>query len=288
MKQQAVRFGTHREMIGILASADGQRPLGERVVLTWNTGISHHIGPHRLAVDISHSLTRVGLPVFRFDLSGRGDSLPRRGSPASALMNVQEAMDFLQEKWGFRQFILHGLCSGAVEAHDVARADKRVIGLSMVDTYAYPVGDFRLHYILKRLRYPSIIIRKIKTMLTDAKPTKESESLKDQYFVPFPPLEKVREDFQDFVSRRMPCLVIYTSGYDYVYNYHNQFFDMLKGIPVRPILTLERFTEADHLFTYLDQRYRFMETLCTWILHNFVEESQRSRVDLVGLDLAIS
>jgi hypothetical protein len=275
MKQLAVRFGRYQEMNGILATPDYPEGPSKKVVLTWNTGISHKIGPNRVAVDLSHTLTRLGLPVFRFDLTGRGDSLPRKGEIASPALDVREAMNYLQKEFGFEEFILHGICSGAIDAHYVAQADPRVIGLCMIDTYAWRVGEYYKHYVLNRIKSWSYWKRLGRKIFS---PNENREDLegKDQFWVPFPTLDKIRLDFQGFVERRMPCLVIYTGGYDYLYNYENQFRDMLKGVDVSGILTLELHTEADHLYTFVDQRNRLMDSISSWMLQNFEIDSKVS------------
>ncbi|WP_141736195.1 hypothetical protein [Oligoflexus tunisiensis] len=275
MKQIAVRFGRYQEMTGILATADHPDGPSKKVVLTWNTGISHKIGPNRVAVDLSHTLTRLGLPVFRFDLTGRGDSLPRKGEIASPVLDVREAMNYLQKEWGFEEFILHGICSGAIDAHYVAQADPRVIGLSMVDTYAYRVGEYYKHYVLNRVTSWAYWKRLARKLFSPDENREELEA-KDQFWVPFPTLDKIRLDFQGFVERKMPCLVIYTGGYNYLYNYENQFHDMLKGVDASGILTLELHTEADHLYTFVDQRNRLMDSISTWVLRNFAVGSKVS------------
>lgn len=269
MKQTAVRFGRHQEMLGILATGAMYDGSSKRAVLTWNTGISHRIGPNRTAVDLARTLTRLGLPVFRFDLTGRGDSLPRKGGISSAVMDVREAMNYLQKEWGFEEFILHGLCSGAIEAHYVAQVDPRVVGLSMVDTYAYRVGGYYKHYLLKRICNPAFWSRKFREIFGGKKKQEEQEAT-DQFFIPFPTLDRIRSDFKGFVARKMPCLVIYTSGYDYIYNYENQFYDMLKGVDVSEILTLELHSQADHLYTFLDQRHQLMDSVSAWVLRHFI------------------
>jgi hypothetical protein len=269
MKQRAFRFGRHQEMTGILAMNDHHDSSCKKVVLTWNTGISHKAGPNRVAVELSHTLTRIGLPVFRFDLTGRGDSLPRKGEAATAVLDVREAMNYLQKEWGFEEFILHGNCSGAIDAHYVAQADSRVVGLSMVDTYAYRMAPYYKHYILKRLKSWAYWKRLFKKVFSQQGGIDEQDA-KDQFWVPFPTLARIRSDFRGFVDRKLPCLVIFTGGYDYIYNYENQFRDMLKGVDVSDILTLEHHTEADHLYTFLDQRSRLMDSISAWVLRNFL------------------
>ncbi|HET9239002.1 MAG TPA: hypothetical protein VFO10_17220 [Oligoflexus sp.] len=268
MKQKAVRFGRHQEMTGILATSDHHDGSCKTAVLTWNTGISHKMGPNRVAVELSHTLTRLGLPVFRFDLTGRGDSLPRKGELASTVLDVREAMNYLQQEWGFEEFILHGNCSGAIDAHYVAQTDARVVGLSMVDTYAYRVGAYYKNYILKRLKSRAYWERLFKKIFSQGGGI-DVQDAKDQFWVPFPTLDRIRTDFRGFVARKMPCLVIFTSGYDHLYNYENQFRDMLKGVDASDILTLEHHTEADHLYTFLDQRSRLMDSISAWVLRNF-------------------
>jgi hypothetical protein len=288
MKQKAVRFGRHQEMTGILATSDHHDGSCKIAVLTWNTGISHKMGPNRVAVELSLTLTRIGLPVFRFDLTGRGDSLPRKGEMASAVLDVREAMNYLQKEHGFEEFILHGNCSGAIDAHYVAQTDARVVGLSMVDTYAYRVGSYYKNYIVKRMKsraYWERLFRKVFSQQGGI----DVQDAKDQFWVPFPTLDRIRTDFRGFVARKMPCLVIFTSGYDHLYNYENQFRDMLKGVDVSDILTLEHHTEADHLYTFLDQRSRLMDSISAWVLRNFsvsATEEKKSAPAAVPLKLS--
>lgn len=267
MRQLAIQFGKNREMIGVLSLPEPAPAQSKRAVLVWNTGISHRVGPQRMNVELARTLNQLGMPVFRFDLTGRGDSAVREGSVPSVVLDVREAMDALNEQCGYEEFILHGLCSGAIEAHYVAAADRRVIGLSMIDTYAYRVGSYYRHYVLQRLGSRAAWKR---LALKWMRPRTETVRAIDQFFVPFPALEAIRADFSRFAERRLPCLVIFTNGYEHVYNYHGQFRDMMKGIDLASILSEHHFREADHLFTIVEQKEKLLDTISAWISGSFL------------------
>lgn len=269
MKQIPIQFGKNREMIGVLSLPNGDR-VPKRALLVWNTGISHRIGPQRMNVELSQSLAKLGMPVFRFDLTGRGDSSPREGSVPSVVLDVRDAMDILNETYGIEEFILHGLCSGAIEAHYVAAADRRVVGLSMVDTYSYRVGAYYRHYLRRRLISWKAWVRfagKFKR-----KPAAASEAPKaiDQFFVPFPNLEVIRADYARFLERKLPCLVIFTNGYEHVFNYPGQFQDMMKGVDLSSILTLHHHRDADHLYSVVEEKEKLLDSVASWVSVNFL------------------
>ncbi|MBC7659508.1 MAG: hypothetical protein H7249_07340 [Chitinophagaceae bacterium] len=268
MKQVAIRFGRHADMIGVLALPSGPTLVVKRALLVWNTGISHRIGPQRMNVEIAQQLTAHGLPVFRFDLSGRGDSSATEGAIQSAVLDVQEAMDYLSAQYGYEEFILHGLCSGAIEAHYVAAADKRVVGLSMIDTYSYRVGNYYWHYLKKRICSKQAWTRLFRRF--QGPKTSNQQQAIDQFFVPFPNIEILKTDYAAFAKRRMPCLVVFTNGYEHIFNYAGQFQDMLKGIDLTPILTLHHHSGADHLCTIIGQRERILDRLSLWIESNYL------------------
>lgn len=280
MKQQILRFGPRREMLGVLTESDRGNRFGSLALLVWNTGISHHIGPHRLNVELASAMSDIGLPVFRFDLSGRGDSQPRQGQGFSVVADVSEAMNAL-EALGYRRFILHGLCSGAIEAHYTAHADPRVVGLSMVDTYAYRVGSYYWHYFAKRVFHLGLWLQLVRRFGKD--PGVLSEG--DQFFVPFPSLERVRSDFLDFQRRNIKCHFTYSGGYDYIFNHPSQLQAMFPGLALPSFVALAHFPEADHLFTLVEHRRRLLETLSHWVLQSFSVAEESPEKALAQIDL---
>ena len=140
-QEQVVSFGGQAALSGVL-TLPAETPASEprRAIILLNAGTTHRVGPNRLYVRIARRLARAGLIGLRFDLSGIGDSSVRRdGMPhaESVLLEVREAMDFLEREHGTRKFILTGICSGAATAFVVARHDPRVDAALLINAISH-------------------------------------------------------------------------------------------------------------------------------------------------------
>ena len=114
MKERVYRFGPQRSLVGIYTepSPDEMIPDAPLAVIL-NAGIVHHIGPFRLHVDLARRLADAGFRTLRLDLSGLGDSGLRAGkmdASQRALLDVRDALDFLQQHHGVQRFVVMGLC----------------------------------------------------------------------------------------------------------------------------------------------------------------------------------
>lgn len=250
-------------MIGILTHP-GAASAGQRAVLCWNTGVAHRIGANRLNVELSYVMAGLGLPTFRFDLRGCGDSEAGTAELKSAMGDVVEAMDYMQSVYGVEEFVLVGLCSGAIEAHYVAAADARVVGLCMIDTYSHRVGAYKRHYFQSRLFNKLFLGRLWRKGFRKANPL-DIGAADDRFFVAFPSLETIRQDFRSFLSRGVRCLAIYTQGYEHVFNHVGQFQTMLADVDADSILTVEHHDTADHLYTDIHEREKLLDSICRWV-----------------------
>jgi alpha-beta hydrolase superfamily lysophospholipase len=99
---------------------------GPTVVLV-DEGNTHHIGQARIWVDLARRLSRSGLRVLRFDLSGNGDSDARPGQTThvarapEAIEDVYEAMRGISPE-DPTDVVLVGFCSGAYQVIEQALA----------------------------------------------------------------------------------------------------------------------------------------------------------------------
>jgi pimeloyl-ACP methyl ester carboxylesterase len=139
--ERLVRIGEEPSLVGILTEpvqpAAAQSGLG---VLLLNAGILHDVGPSRLYVQMARSLAAEGHLVLRFDFAGVGDSELRQDGLSfeqSAVLQTQQAMDFLTRTRGLHRFVAGGICSGAVTAARVALADERIAGLALLNPQGY-------------------------------------------------------------------------------------------------------------------------------------------------------
>ena len=111
------RFGSAGQLFGIMA-----RPIADAgfpVVILFNAGAVHQVGPNRLYVALARCLAAHGVPSLRFDLEGIGDSVQNSGDrenhpyPDSASRDAKSALEYLKRHFAYEHFVVSGLCSGA-------------------------------------------------------------------------------------------------------------------------------------------------------------------------------
>jgi alpha-beta hydrolase superfamily lysophospholipase len=115
--ERLARFGSDRHLFGIVSRPI--LPSGKPAVVLLDAGSIHHSGPHRLYTRLARELALRGHPVLRFDFEGIGDSVlrgaGRENHPyvATAMPDIEAALDHLRETEGCDRFVLVGICSGA-------------------------------------------------------------------------------------------------------------------------------------------------------------------------------
>ena len=281
MKQIPVSFGRSNHLEGIFIDGSRNKP----VVITWNTGIHHRVGPTRLYVELANTLYNDhDLACLRFDLSMLGESQNADDSLEGQERNirdVQDAMNFLQEEYGFSSFILVGLCSSAIDAFQTAVIDERVKSLVMVDTFAFKTMQYYQHYYANRVfsgkRWKKLIEKTFSSEEID------SNIPKDEFEGFWPSQEEANRGLEALQKRGVNLFVTYTGGYEYIYTYDDQFRDMFPNIRFGDKLSLSRHPEADHLFLIREDRIAFFTELSAWLQFTIPQELNKARtlVDLI-------
>lgn len=133
------------------------QPPGVRLgVLLVVGGPQYRVGSHRQFVLLARDLAAAGIPVFRFDCRGMGDSAgAARGFDAIA-EDMGSALDtFLANAPGVERVVLWGLCDAATANAFYAGSDDRVAGQiaanPWVRTEEGEAQAFIKHYYLQRL-----------------------------------------------------------------------------------------------------------------------------------------
>ena len=274
MMEKVIKFGRHDHLVGIITLPDDREASFQKpAILFLNAGLLHRIGPYRLHVDLGRALTSDGCITMRFDLSGIGDSqftAERAEYKENVKNDIQDAMNFIQQKYNIDRFELVGLCSGAANAQMVAAVDHRIIGAVMMDGFAYRTPGFYYHLFKPHLKNPfhlitaayKILLQRLRKVIRKpgGEPAKISMFSNIQ-----PPRKQVAAEFVQLVQRGVAMLCIYSGGISAYYNYANQFKDMFGSVDFKGLLQLHYFKDADHTYTAYDQRKKLIACIRQWI-----------------------
>lgn len=281
----------------------------DKAVIILSPGIKSRVAPHRLYIKMSRKLAEIGFFVLRYDFYGLGDSEGeiKENFTANLYGSIQigkfihdtiSAMNWLEDKFKIRKFILAGLCGGAITGLHSGQSDSRVIGLfglgmpvildsTNIDKYKYvskgQLNRIRLNYIYKifslnswlrffsfRTNYQLLFKSFFKTINIKNKifsfkvKDSENKTIKkiDGNFNPF-----FSEIFRRFASSRRVCLVF--SGADRLYwefqekylkVFNNEFEKFNKNVNIKTI------EGANHIFSFKIWQDEMLTILNDWIL----------------------
>jgi len=273
----AVQFGRSASLIGILSRPPSELQIRRPAVVILNTGIAHRVGHHRMYVTMARDLAALGHLVFRFDLSGIGDSASRGDglSPIEAHQtDVSEALDWLTANLNVNEAVLIGLCSGADLALSCGYSDKRVVGLALLDPTIPPTARFYAHYIRRRLIqlrswssfvsgrgriWEELVSGRVKSVF-GATPALPSSAVDDRI------RKELEQLYMKSLDRNLKLLIVMTGGpWEGRQSYREQIFEALPNVPLRGRVSVEHFRDADHTFTPKGARVRLQELILGWI-----------------------
>jgi exosortase A-associated hydrolase 1 len=158
-------------MLGILHHAQGQKVSGVGVLLVVG-GPQYRVGSHRQFVLLARALASAGIPVFRFDYRGMGDSVAAPRDFEKISEDIRAALDiFIDRVRDVRGAVLWGLCDAATANAFYAGTDRRVVGQialnPWVRTSEGEAQAFIKNYYLKRA-FSRDLWRKVLSLEFDA------------------------------------------------------------------------------------------------------------------------
>ena len=275
--EHAYAFGNSAQLVGILTDAASNQASNDTpIVLLLNAGLVHRVGPFRLHVDLARELSALGFPVFRFDLSGIGDSDKHKDSRSreeQILSDIREAMDFLSSRKGIHNFVVMGLCTGADNAHKISVSDERVSGAVFLDGYCYPTAGFYLRQFGPKLFNPAAWWRFIKKMFIKVTPdsyaTYVHDKREENYFWTLPPKLKLEKEFKLLVERGVNLLFVFSDGF--IINYKDQFETCFKSIDFRSQLQVELVKGSEHLYPVIADRKKLIDIISDWLRTKYLD-----------------
>ncbi|ASJ71508.1 alpha/beta fold hydrolase [Granulosicoccus antarcticus] len=281
--ETACAFGSQCQLTGIY-TAPTDRQEKQPCALFLTAGLLHHIGPTRLHVELARSLATQGVAGLRFDLSGAGDSESSSlggDFTERSIREVTEAMDYLQHHHDHQHFVLLGLCSGADDALATAQRDPRVVGIALLNGYAYPAGRFKFHRVLKfylprlfmwqkllnrttalRQRVQSVFnqdrVSSPKNSQTDADQQALIQLDDDYRYIP--PQSETGETLMRLCTAETDILFLYTGSEHDTYTYEGQLRAMFPELSDNVHLAERYLPKADHTLILKEDR----ETVVRW------------------------
>ena len=295
-REKAVTFGRSGTLVGIITeAAPGSHTAGKPAFVMLNSGILHRVGSCRLHVQVARALSAAGFTTLRFDYSGVGDSDSRRETlpfEQSAVVETQEAMDYLTRVKGIQKFVLMGLCSGADMSHQTALADERVTGIVEIDGWVHrTLGHYVRHYAPRIFR-PKVWRNSIRVRWNAL-----AGAYRDRYAPPrspdgvayeiptylrvFPPREQLARDFRKFVDRRIAMYFIWTGGLP-EYNHQGQFAASFRDVSFAGLLREEYLPDANHIITGLPHQDRVVNGVVSWATEVFGRQAPGRVTPSVG------
>ncbi len=275
MREAAIRLGPKGHLSGtlVLPAVGAGRPLA---AIFCNAGVIPRMGPRRFNVHLSRELARRGIAGVRLDLSRLGDS----SSPASDRSNGSQpdadlayAIDFLGATQGVESVLLFGICSGAVQAMELAAKDERVRGIWLVDPPAYPTWrTFIARYVADLRKAP------VKTLVRMAwHQTRSAKGYVSRRFrlaantvadVDYGARAISKAAFaarmNELVERGVHVYMVYTSTRLWDYNYPEQTRDAFAGQKFIDRVRCELRPEINHVFTRCQMQQAMMPDLVAW------------------------
>jgi uncharacterized protein len=153
-EEHATAFQCHDAWLyGIRSMPPSQAARGVLVIVG---GPQYRAGSHRQFALMARELAAQGIPVFRFDYRGMGDSDGIMRTFENVNDDIRAAVDhFFRQVPGMREVVLWGLCDGASASLFYAGQDARVTGLVLLNPWVRTEqGEARAylkHYYARRL-----------------------------------------------------------------------------------------------------------------------------------------
>ncbi len=228
------------------------------------------------SVKVARSAAESGFLSLRYDSSGIGDSGPRDSAQAideRSVQELQEALDYLELKYGINKFIVMGLCSGAFTAFLGAQVDRRIAGIIQIAGFAYRTIGWRVRHYGTRLTQ----LQSWKNVLSRlaGKEINWRTGLDRTYLEPVddgwetPPQKDVAAGYQTLVQHGVQTLNIMTAGEAYDYNYVGQYLDMFPVLKSHEHFTELHFTQANHIITQPAAQLAVNQAIQQWLNTNF-------------------
>jgi pimeloyl-ACP methyl ester carboxylesterase len=231
---------------------DGASTTAGPAAILLNAGLVNHLGPHRVHVRLARHLAGLGIPCLRFDFSGIGESgNATQQDAASQVSDVGDAIDRLVADSVARNFVLFGICAGAVYAYQAAVVNERVSGVVLCDGYLYPTWKTKPLFFLKKITNKASVtaaVQRAFRSLTGGKGPAGSMGPVLDYSTGTIPADNYAKGLGTLERRGAWVAQVITGSYPHLYCYQNQFDERFRSYQFGKKITTDYLPDADHTF----------------------------------------
>jgi len=241
-----VRFGPRRRLAGIVTEPESVRRVAFALV---SAGLVPKHGPYRLYAELARRVAENGFRTLRFDLGGIGESLPCDKSLPLRARTAQElaaAIDHLCAEHEIEGVVLGGLCSGAEDAFRCAEHDRRVVGVVMIDPFAYRTRGWAWRHFVHRVARRSLrALGRYEPLQRGGSATGRpgAPRLVDYKYMEQREAERILGALLD---RKARAHFLYTAGQRERFNHERQLGAMFPGLDLGDRVTLDYLPHIDH------------------------------------------
>jgi pimeloyl-ACP methyl ester carboxylesterase len=292
--ERPLLFGEGQRLFGILTEPSDAQHHGRPALIFLNVGANHHVGPHRLWVDLARELAALGYATLRFDAPGLGDSRTPPGGQENRIYSrdfvndVRSAMDALKQHHQIDRFVLVGLCSGAYLSFRTAVEDHRIAGQVLFNTHTFawkegdPVkptlsrgyytrslGDSRVWMrVLRREVHFRFIARVLLTSL-QAEAAMRLQPLRSRLLRGTREPPPVRQQFEAICKRGVESLLVFSTidgGLDMLASHFGKGARKMRRYPT---FAVEIVDGVDHVFTSVASQRLLRQILTKYMTSRF-------------------
>ncbi|MGY6519633.1 MAG: hypothetical protein ACXIUZ_13075 [Lysobacteraceae bacterium] len=256
MNERLVEFG--HGSFGILTLPEV--PVGGPLVVLFNAGNMHRMGPFRMHVELARALARAGHAVLRWEQHRIGDALDP--APDSVVACAGDMLGRALAVSGCERAVVGGLCSASDWGWQLAQSDERVCGVLMLDGYArsgfwYRVGQAKLALGRSLRSWMKSLRKRLKA--PRAAPAAAAD------FREWPARAEAPGQLQRLIDRGGRAFFLYTGGSADYFLMPRQFRRTWGAGALHPSVHFEHWPDCDHLFMLIQYRERLFEVLEHWL-----------------------
>jgi hypothetical protein len=272
MREEAFYYGESNRGFGMVTLPEN--PDSAPVAVLFNAGLVHREGPYRLNVLIARALAEIGIISIRVDLSGKGDTPSREGliNRESVALDWSFIKKSIAARFGQRNLLLIGLCSGADNAIKITAEEDNVRGLVLMDPVSPKDADFKKRLLIAKLTNPykwlnlphSLATRFRRAVGIEKDPLLEATMLRDE-----PTLHDLQSCMKRIVSCNGKVLAVFTGQASYHYNTQGQFVRALNIEGFNDNCCEEVYwPHVNHIYQVQTHRERLVQKISSWAAEN--------------------